>query len=84
MAKKKTAKKRKVVANAMPVAESCSPNGSCCSGGLLCKLSLVAAIFFLISVLPAVGNWVMGVHWGIWLIVAVVLGWKPMMKCMKK
>jgi len=83
MAKKKTAKKRKVVAKAMP-AESCSTNSSCCSGMLLCKLSVIAAVFFLISVLPAVGNWAMGIHWGIWLIVAVVLGWKPMMKCMKK
>ena len=83
MAKKKTAKKKRVVVNVMP-AKVCSTSG-CCSGNmLLCKLSVIAAVFFLISVFPAIGNWAMGVHWGIWLIVAVVLGWKPMMKCLKK
>jgi len=78
MAKKKTVKK-KPVAKAMPAAATCSSD-KCCGSMWLCKLSLIAAIFFLISVIPAVGTWAMSVHWGIWLIVAVVLGWKPMMK----
>lgn len=83
---KKVAKKRKVAKKVVPVnalpAETCTTG--CCSGGWLCGLSLIAAVFFIISVLPALGTWVMSVHWGIWLIVALVLGWKPLMKCMKK
>ena len=79
MAKKKTVKGKEVVAKVMPV-EACSTN-RCCSSMLLCKLSIVAAVFFLISVFPTLGTWAMNdVHWGIWLIVAIVLGWKPMMK----
>jgi len=66
--------------------ESSMPAGSCCGGmsGLLCTLSMVAAIFFLLSLVPALGSWVMGVAWWIWLLVAIVLGFKPMMKYGKK
>jgi len=62
------------------------PAGNSCGGmsGLLCTLSMVAAVFFLLSLVPSLGSWVMGVQWWIWLLVAVVLGFKPMMKCCKK
>lgn len=72
----------------MSVDDTSMSGSGCCAGGHgcfgLCKLSLVAAIFFLMTIIPAVGTWVMSVHWGIWLIVAVVLGWKPMMKHLGK
>ncbi len=84
---KKVAKKRKIVkkapVKALPM-KDCPTSCSCDSSVWLCKISLIAAIFFVMSVLPKVGMWVMNVHWGIWLIIALVLGWKPLMHCLRK
>jgi hypothetical protein len=81
MAKKVVKKKKAVkkVAEAAPV--SCSLEKS---DMVLCKFSLIAAIFFIMSLWGALNTWVVGVSPWIWLVLAVVLGWKPMMKQCKK
>lgn len=51
------------------------------------KLAAMAFILFLVTVWPAVGNWLLGVPWWVYLIIFVVLGVAGMKKahwCCKK
>ena len=84
---KRVAKKKKATRKKSAPAAKMEMSGSCgCESTdmWLCKISLIAAVFFVMSLIPALGNWIVGVQWWIWLVIAIVVGWKPMMKYMKK
>jgi hypothetical protein len=67
MAKRKVAKKA-------DKGDSCEMNGHCHCGGCAMKISAMAFILFLVTVWPAVGNWLIGVPWWVYLIIMVVFG----------
>ena len=75
---KNNIKKKKVIAK----------KGMCCAeiknltwGDLkLFKLSTVAFVLFLITVWPTLLDFIFMVHWGVYLIVAILFAWKPMRK----
>lgn len=50
----------------------------------LCTISVVMFVFFLMTIFEAFGEWVVGVQWWIWLLLAIILGYKPMMRYLKK
>jgi hypothetical protein len=79
MAKRK--KERKVADK-----ESCEYSGCHCKWGML-KLASMAFILFLVTVWPAVGRWLIGVPWWVYLIIFVVFGGAGMCRgcwCCKK
>jgi len=92
MAKKKAAKKKSVVGKksvasrpvpkALPMPVMKSKEGE----DLLCKISLVFAVLFLLSALEAwgVGTWIITTSWWIWLLLSILFGLKPALKYFKK
>lgn len=91
MAKKKVSRKKKSVKNEMVMKKdssevSCSVcgNGGCHCYLWLCSFSTVFFVFALIGLLPQLGTFVMDVHWAIWLLVSLILGYKPLKSCFKK
>lgn len=82
MAKRKVAKKA-------DVKDSCEMNGNCsCRSGMI-RIGAMAFILFLVTVWPAVGNWLVGVPWWVYLIIWVVfcgsaMGMKNKCWCCKK
>ena len=54
--------------------DACVVDGKCRCDMALVKLSSMAFILFLVTVWPAVGNWLVGVPWWVYLIITVVLG----------
>lgn len=72
MPKKKTVKKKP--GKKVSKKEECCTSDRChCNMGCL-KLSSMAFILFLVTVWPKVGDWLVGVHWGWYLGIFVVLG----------
>ena len=82
-AKKKTAKKS--VKTKAVKAESCP---ACCSGMgnlnscdyAMMKLSIAAFMIFLVTVSMSVMNFVQNIHWGWWLALTIILGFRPFIK----
>ena len=54
--------------------EPCTIDEKCRCDIALIKLASMAFILFLVTVWPAVGNWLVGVPWWVYLIITVVLG----------
>ena len=65
--------KKKVMKKVVNKKDSCETNGCNCSWGMV-KISAMAFILFLVTVWPAVGNWLVGVPWWVYLIILVVFG----------
>lgn len=79
------AKRRKMMAKDMD-GKSCDEDYCGCKGCSM-GLSAMAFIMFLVTVWPAVGNWLLGVPWWVYLIIMVVFGGVGCMKhcyCCKK
>ena len=84
---KKVVRRGKVAKTASMKVLPVNAHASGCSGchsPWLCSISLITAVFFIISLLPSVGVRIINVHWGVWLIIALVFGWKPLMQHLKK
>jgi hypothetical protein len=66
---------RKKVAKKAPEKEVCESNNDCtCRWGML-KISVIAFTLFIVTVWPAVGNWLVNrVPWWVYLIIFVVFG----------
>lgn len=65
MAKRKVAKKTNVK-------DSCEVNDKCDCSKFMIRIGAMAFILFLVTVWPAVGNWLVGVPWWVYLIIWVV------------
>lgn len=81
MAKNK--KEKKVVSK-----NSCETNNCDCRGGMI-RIGAMAFILFIVTVWPAVGNWLVGVPWWVYLIIWVLfcgaaMGMKNRCWCCKK
>jgi hypothetical protein len=67
--------------------ESCDMNGHCTCKWFSLKVAVIAFTLFIVTVWPAVGNWLVGVPWWIYLIIFIVFGAVAMVKgcwCCKK
>ncbi|MFH1235091.1 MAG: hypothetical protein V1493_05775 [Candidatus Diapherotrites archaeon] len=49
----------------------------------LVKAAVFFATLFLVSLVPEFAQWVTGTHWAIFLVIAVLLAIKPLMKAWK-
>ena len=82
MAKKKSAAKK---VSTMSSAPAKSASCKCANGDMwLCKIALLAFIFFVMSIVKPIGYWIVNFYWWVWLVIAIIVGWKPMMSAMKK
>ena len=85
MARKKSARKKtSASARRAPKALPAPASSKDKSEDLLCKISLVMAVFFVMSALPDIGAWVISVRWWVWLVLAIIIGWKPLKRSMNK
>ena len=60
---------------------------NCTCGWFSLKVAVIAFTLFIVTVWPAVGNWLVGVPWWVYLIIFVVFGAGAMKKtcwCYKK
>jgi hypothetical protein len=85
---KKSAKKKgrstKISPKPLPMRMPARGNSCDCNNAdlWLCRIALIATVLFVLSLIPKVAEWVVGVSWWIWLVVAIIFGLRPLMKAM--